>query len=73
MFTNLKAYELCLMDYDLAILDNAFLVHAPGIKKLDDNFKRDEERRKPSIWQNNKIFITIIKELRKKYGNNYKC
>lgn len=27
-----QMYEMCLMNYDVLILDNAFLVHAPGIK-----------------------------------------
>lgn len=27
-----QMYEMCLLNYDLLILDNAFLVHAPGIK-----------------------------------------
>lgn len=27
-----QMYEMCLLNYDLLILDNSFLVHAPGIK-----------------------------------------
>lgn len=30
-----QMYEMCLLNYDLLILDNAFLVHAPGIKVSD--------------------------------------
>ena len=29
---------MCVLDYDFAILDNAFLVHRPGIKTKGDNF-----------------------------------
>jgi hypothetical protein len=28
-----QMHELCLMGYNLAILDTAFLVHKPGIKE----------------------------------------
>ncbi|KAK8400373.1 hypothetical protein O3P69_003213 [Scylla paramamosain] len=30
----IQAYILCLLDYEFHILDNAFLVHRPGIKKV---------------------------------------
>ena len=28
-----QMYTLCQLDYDLAVLDGAFLVHEPGIKR----------------------------------------
>ncbi|KAF2893222.1 hypothetical protein ILUMI_12941, partial [Ignelater luminosus] len=34
-----QAYALCLLNYDYVILDNAFLVHKPGIKKKMVNAK----------------------------------
>ncbi|XP_067119144.1 beta-1,4-glucuronyltransferase 1-like [Centruroides vittatus] len=30
-----QVLEMCFMDYDFCILDNAFLVHSPGIKRID--------------------------------------
>nr|CAD7446306.1 unnamed protein product [Timema bartmani] len=33
-------YALCVLDYEFQILDNAFLVHKPGIKTL----KKDPQR-----------------------------
>ena len=35
-----QGYALCVLDYEFQILDNAFLVHRPGIKK----FKQDRTR-----------------------------
>nr|CAD7461269.1 unnamed protein product [Timema tahoe] len=36
----MKGYALCVLDYEFQILDNAFLVHKPGIKTL----KKDPQR-----------------------------
>jgi hypothetical protein len=41
-----QGYQLCVLDYDFMILDNAFLLHRPGIKTKADNF---------SITQKNKV------------------
>ncbi len=61
---------MCLMNYDLAILDNAFLVHAPGIKHIDRN---EEKKRLPFIKHNNMVYNTILAKLRKKYGTKNNC
>lgn len=45
-----QMYELCLLDYDIIILDNAFLVHAPGIKKFDP----EEEKERTPFWTVNR-------------------
>jgi hypothetical protein len=63
-------YEMCLMNYDLAILDNAFLVHAPGIKHID---QKEEKKRLPFIKRNNMVYNTILSKLRKKYGTKNNC
>lgn len=63
-------YEMCLKNYDLAILDNAFLVHAPGIKYINS---KDERKRLPFIKRNNKVYDTIIAKLRRKYGSKNNC
>lgn len=31
-----QAYALCVLDYEFHTLDNAFLVHKPGIKKATE-------------------------------------
>ncbi|RWS07749.1 N-acetyllactosaminide beta-1:3-N-acetylglucosaminyltransferase-like protein [Dinothrombium tinctorium] len=65
-----QMYEMCLLNYDLLILDNAFLVHAPGIKHIDP---KDEKRRWPFIKRNNAIYNTIISKLKLRHGKNNKC
>jgi hypothetical protein len=65
-----KAYEMCLMDYDFAILDNAFLVHAPGIKLY---IHEVEDNRKPYVLLNNKAEAKIKSELKRKYGTRKNC
>ncbi|XP_076367279.1 beta-1,4-glucuronyltransferase 1-like [Tachypleus tridentatus] len=65
-----QMYELCLLNYDVYILDNAFLVHAPGIKRIDNN---DQKRRMPYIAQNNRVHSRILKYLKTKYGDRKGC
>jgi hypothetical protein len=65
-----QMYEMCLKSYDLAILDNAFLVHAPGIKHIDP---KEEKKRLPFIKRNNMVYNTILAKLRRKYGTKNQC
>lgn len=65
-----QMYEMCLMDYDILVLDNAFLVHAPGIKHID---KEDNSRRVNFIRRNNQVYNTILAKLRKQYGSPKGC
>ncbi|KAG8199719.1 hypothetical protein JTE90_000816 [Oedothorax gibbosus] len=64
------AYEMCLRDYDFHIVENAFLVHAPGIRVY--NLTRDRARMK-YIRENKKYMKTIKKELKKMYGSSNDC
>lgn len=63
--------EMCLIGYQFVILDGAFLVHWPGIKRQKHKLKYSWR----SIFQqqNFKNYANIIKKLRKKYDNNPKC
>jgi hypothetical protein len=65
-----KAYEMCLMDYDFAILDNAFLIHTPGIKLYN---REERDKRKPYIILNYKAEAKIMSDLNKKYGTRNNC
>ncbi|XP_067119096.1 beta-1,4-glucuronyltransferase 1-like [Centruroides vittatus] len=65
-----QMYELCLLDYNLHILDNAFLVHAPGIKTV---IAAEERKRAKYIYENNKIYGQIISHLKQKYGEKPGC
>lgn len=67
-----QMYELCLLGYDVYILNNAFLVHAPGIK-MGTLVRKDHARRLKYVKTNNKWHGVIMNSLRKKYGNHYNC
>jgi len=66
-----QSYKMCSLEYDYHILDNAFLIHRPGIKTM--------KKLKP-ILQNAKIgaqgsFISrkIIPQVKKLYGARDEC
>lgn len=61
---------MCLLDYDYHILDNAFLVHKPGIKKFQDN---NSKRNTAAIKNYLRIRNKIEKELHQLYGINKNC
>ncbi len=61
---------MCLMNYDLAILDNAFLVHAPGIKRVT---LEEEKKRAPFIVINDMAREKIRLNLKEKYGTKNHC
>lgn len=68
-----QMYEMCLQDYYLLVLGNAFLVHAPGIKHID---KRDTIKRWKYIKENNAIYDETIAKLREQYSDKssiHKC
>ncbi|XP_022257556.1 beta-1,4-glucuronyltransferase 1-like [Limulus polyphemus] len=64
------ALELCFQNYDLHVLDDAFLVHAPGIKRIDVDRKK---LRLPFVGKNFNIFKQIMGELQQKYPDRINC
>lgn len=65
-----QGFSLCLLDYDYAILNDAFIVHKPGIKQIGTNDK--------SIYlamsATNKFKEYVVKpEMRKVFGNIAHC
>jgi hypothetical protein len=58
------------MNYDLAVLDNAFLVHAPGIKRVTLD---EEKKRAPFIVINDMVREKIRSNLKEKYGTKNHC
>ncbi|KAB7500075.1 Beta-1,4-glucuronyltransferase 1 [Armadillidium nasatum] len=64
-----QAYAMCLLGYEYHILDNAFVVHKPGIKLLDENYVFSDLVKK----QNELIYDKIVKEYIKYYGNRKEC
>ena len=57
------------MDYEFQILDNAFLVHKPGIKTL----KKDNAREMLAAKTNALIRKVITPELKVLYGTRKGC
>lgn len=64
-----QGYALCVLDYDFMILDNAFLVHRPGIK----HYKGDPARDRIVGRTFSLIHRTIIPELKILYGVREGC
>ncbi|XP_053661576.1 beta-1,4-glucuronyltransferase 1-like [Anopheles marshallii] len=64
-----QGYALCVLDYDFHILDNAFLVHKPGIKVL----KKDPKRAMLAAKTNQLIKKMIYPELQVMYGTRKGC
>lgn len=69
-----QMFEMCLLNYRLVVLDGAFLVHTPGIKRKP--IKVDKARLeflRPLERRNAKIYQRAIKRLLKRYPPNPKC
>ncbi|XP_022919511.1 beta-1,4-glucuronyltransferase 1-like [Onthophagus taurus] len=64
-----QGYALCVLNYDFMILDNAFLVHRPGIKV----YKKDSKRLLLSAKTNQLINKIIYPELKVIYGVRKGC
>jgi hypothetical protein len=66
-----QGYKLCLLDYEFHILDNAFLVHRPGIK-TKAKLKGIVENKKVSA-QNTVLHKVIYPEIKKLYSIRKGC
>lgn len=64
-----QGYALCVLDYEFQILDNAFLVHKPGIKTM----KKDPQRAVLAGKTNALIRKVIFPELKVLYGTRKGC
>lgn len=64
-----QGYVLCVKNYDFMILNNAFLIHKPGIKK----YKKDPKRAAIAGKQTRFIKSIVMPELKKIYGERKGC
>lgn len=64
-----QGYALCVLNYDFMIMDNAFLVHKPGIKI----YKKDSKRAMLAAKTNQLIKKIIFPELKVLYGVRKGC
>ena len=67
----LKGYKLCLLNYEFHILDNAFLVHRPGIKTKKS--LHSALQTKKIAAQNDLLRKKIHPEIKKLYGGRKGC
>ncbi|XP_043524122.1 beta-1,4-glucuronyltransferase 1-like isoform X1 [Frieseomelitta varia] len=69
-----QMFEMCLLNYRLIILDGAFLVHTPGIKRKTAKINAAKQAfLKPHERRNARIYQRIIRRLLKQYPTNRKC
>ena len=62
---------MCLMDYDFMVLDNAFLIHKPGIKTIKNNPTKPEHK---LVSETNKFIANVVKpDIRRKVGERKGC
>ncbi|XP_008559945.1 beta-1,4-glucuronyltransferase 1 [Microplitis demolitor] len=64
-----QGYALCVLNYDFLILNNAFLVHRPGIK----SYKKDQRRDMLTEKTNTFIKKILLPELKVMYGSRKGC
>ncbi|XP_049938774.1 beta-1,4-glucuronyltransferase 1-like [Schistocerca serialis cubense] len=64
-----QGYIMCVMDYDFDILDNAFLIHEPGIKTKEMNHSRLVVIRKSNALKRD----VAISEFKVLFGEKYGC
>ncbi|XP_034947951.1 beta-1,4-glucuronyltransferase 1-like [Chelonus insularis] len=65
--------EMCLLNYHLIILDGAFLVHSPGIKRKLKKINASNIYEHSQEKKNAQIYLSITQNLLKKYPTNKKC
>ncbi|XP_012532338.1 beta-1,4-glucuronyltransferase 1 isoform X2 [Monomorium pharaonis] len=69
-----QMFEMCLLNYRLVVLDGAFLVHTPGIKRKTHKINvATQEFFRPHEKKNAKIYQRVIKRLIKQYPINRRC
>ncbi|XP_017779879.1 PREDICTED: beta-1,4-glucuronyltransferase 1-like isoform X2 [Nicrophorus vespilloides] len=65
--------EMCLKGYVFIILDNAFLIHWPGVKRKSPEMKLKAKWRLPYLMKNTRQYNQIISHLATTHKNNPKC
>ncbi|XP_050294257.1 beta-1,4-glucuronyltransferase 1-like isoform X2 [Anthonomus grandis grandis] len=64
-----QAYTLCEMDYNFYVMDNAYLIHRPGVKKKKDQIKNHYSL----VVHDFQLLKNITKEIQVIYGHNENC
>lgn len=71
MIFHFQGYQLCVLDYDFMILNNAFLIHRPGIKTAKTSSTHIDKAKVAA--QNDFIKKIIMPELKQLYGTRKGC
>ena len=66
-----QGYKLCALDYEFHILDNAFLIHRPGIKTPKTLHSTIDDKKVAA--QNSLIRKTLYPQIKKLYGARKGC
>ena len=66
-----QGFKLCLLNYEFHILDNAFLIHRPGIKTKNE--VKSSLKTKKITAQNTYLKKTIMPEIKRIYGARKGC
>ena len=66
-----QGFKLCLLNYEFHILDNAFLIHKPGIKTKNE--VKTSLKKKKITAQNTYLKKTILPEIKRIYGARKGC
>lgn len=61
---------MCMRNYDFHIIENAFLVHTPGINVYSAS--KDKERSK-YLLENRRVIMDVRRKLTKKHGSKNDC
>uniref|UniRef100_A0A1B6CXQ4 N-acetyllactosaminide beta-1,3-N-acetylglucosaminyltransferase n=1 Tax=Clastoptera arizonana TaxID=38151 RepID=A0A1B6CXQ4_9HEMI len=67
-----QMHEMCLLGYKFVILDGAFLVHAPGVKRKS-NIAKLTDSRNAHLYQNMHYYDDIIRKVTKLHGAKQQC
>ena len=65
-----QGFKLCLLNYEFHILDNAFLIHKPGIKTKQSLQSMNKEK---ISEQKDYLKKTIMPEIERIYGSREGC
>jgi beta-1,4-glucuronyltransferase 1 len=66
-----NAYILCLLDYNFNVLNNAFLVHKPGIKQKSGEKSAEQLKLERSVRR--MVQTEISREIKSIYGERKGC
>ena len=65
--------EMCLLNYHLIVLDGAFLVHTPGIKRKSLRGNTNTPENHSQQRRNSKIYQNVVRRLLKQYPSKRRC